>query len=91
MLSEAIANAVRHGLASQIHVVIKRDGDRLILSIRDNGRGFAGADRKYNHDELVALGLGPVSLRERARDLGGSLTLLNSSSGAEVQIKVPAS
>jgi signal transduction histidine kinase len=91
MLSEAIANAVRHGAASEIDVAIKWDADLLIVTIRDNGRGFAGADRKYDHAELVELGLGPVSLRERARDLGGSLTLLNLPSGAEVQIRVPAS
>jgi len=42
MLSEAVANAVRHGQASNIDVVMKKSEGHLIINVRDNGKGFDG-------------------------------------------------
>jgi len=91
MLAEAVANAVRHGGASNIDVAIEKDQNHLVVNVRDNGRGFGGPFVRYDHKELVASGFGPVSLRERVGELGGSLTISNSSMGAELEIRVPVS
>jgi signal transduction histidine kinase len=40
MLAEAVANAVRHGRASEIDVSILQTGEQLLMKIRDNGNGF---------------------------------------------------
>ena len=91
MLAEAVANAVRHGGASNIDVMIEKQHNQLILKLRDNGRGFSGPAIRHDHNDLVAAGFGPVSLRARAGDLGGSLALSNSPHGAELEIRVPSS
>lgn len=37
---EAVINARRHAEADEIHVSFRRDGERLVLTVRDDGRGF---------------------------------------------------
>ncbi|HEV8549128.1 MAG TPA: ATP-binding protein [Polyangiaceae bacterium] len=62
---EAVRNALRHGHATRITVRLDRDGERIVLSIHDNGAGF-GVPRSRP-------GLGLESMEYRARALGGSL------------------
>ena len=71
VVSEALTNATKHAQASVVNVVVEERGDRLHLSIRDDGVG--GAD--------PACGSGLVGLRDRAEALGGSLEV-NSPPGA---------
>ncbi|MEV5894986.1 sensor histidine kinase [Nonomuraea fuscirosea] len=62
---EAMNNAVRHSAASHIDVLIEADA-QLHLRIRDNGGSPQGRDWKA--------GVGLLSMRERAAELGGSCT-----------------
>jgi serine/threonine-protein kinase RsbW len=42
-LIEAGTNAIQHGASPEgppVRVVMRRDGDRLVLDVRDHGRGF---------------------------------------------------
>ncbi|NRQ33365.1 sensor histidine kinase [Nonomuraea sp. NN258] len=62
IVSEALANVVRHAGASRCDIRLGvRDG-RLEVAVRDDGAGI-GPD--------VAAGVGMLSLRERAAELGG--------------------
>jgi len=91
MLGEAMANAVRHGGASKVDVRIERTGNLLLIKIHDNGRGFGQDPARFDHEGLAVAGTGPVSLRERVGELGGSLTTATSPGGAELTIRVPVS
>lgn len=63
MLQEVFTNAVKHAGASAIRMhASKGDGD-IVISIEDNGKGFAPA--------TVASGRGMANLRYRAQALGG--------------------
>jgi signal transduction histidine kinase len=62
IVSEALANVVRHASASRATVSLDVAGDRLLLGVRDDGVGIA--------PEAQA-GVGLLSLRERAAELGG--------------------
>lgn len=64
--SEALTNVVRHAAASRATVVLDRRSDRLVVTVTDDGRGMA-AD--------VVAGVGTLSLRERAAELGGRTTV----------------
>jgi signal transduction histidine kinase len=89
MFAEAVANAVRHGGASIIDVVMeKTDGDFLI-NIRDNGKGFHSRAAACEHDGPTVLDRAPISLRERVSALGGSVRVISSSKGAQLAIRVP--
>jgi len=89
ILGEAIGNAVRHGQASRIDVIMRTLPDRLLLWIRDNGHGAKGASGTYDATELAARRIGPVSLRNRIAELSGSLSLSSSPRGVELRIELP--
>jgi two-component system, NarL family, sensor kinase len=65
---EAMLNAVRHAHADRITVSVHRHRDRVVVVIQDNGTGFDPA--------VVPAGrFGLVGMRERARLLGGTLSI----------------
>ncbi|NND67018.1 MAG: hypothetical protein HKN19_05460 [Halioglobus sp.] len=63
---EAVHNVASHSDASLCFLSLQRKGDRIALSIRDNGRGFvAGAQPPE--------GLGMTSMSDRANIIGATL------------------
>jgi signal transduction histidine kinase len=89
MLPEAIANAVRHGKASQLGVTVRKADDGLTIVVRDNGSGFGAAASNDNDSGRSAPNIKPASLLERVGELGGSLEVVSSSTGAELRIRLP--
>jgi len=87
MLAEAISNAVRHGGASTVRVGIRKTNEHLAIQIQDDGHGIADTACKSDHKKPAALG--PVSLRGRVVELGGSLDVRSSPLGTELQIRMP--
>src|SRR5579862_5240933 len=62
---EALHNALRHAEASGVRVSLVRTARQVVLEVRDDGRGFSGADSASSG------GLGLDSMRERAAAAGG--------------------
>lgn len=62
--SEAIINARRHSGADECTVRVAAEGDVLVLDIVDDGRGLTAGAR---------VGVGTQSMRERAREVGGTV------------------
>jgi signal transduction histidine kinase len=62
IVSEALSNVVRHAAASACTVALTRTDNALVVDVSDDGRGIPGE---------AAAGVGLVSLRERAAELGG--------------------
>jgi len=65
VVSESLANIAKHASARSVTVSARSHGDRLIISVADDGSG--GAD--------MAMGSGLAGLRDRVAALGGSLTV----------------
>jgi signal transduction histidine kinase len=63
---EAMTNAVRHANTDALSVRLTRTDDDLLLEVRDSGSGFI-ANGKH--------GLGLVTMRERAQQVGGTLEI----------------
>ncbi|MBN9408626.1 MAG: PAS domain S-box protein [Burkholderiales bacterium] len=83
---EALANAVRHGRASHLEIVLSRRSARLRLSICDNGSGFSAASLSGED-----AGVGMRSMLARARAIGGRIQFLRRpAGGAEVRVEWPA-
>jgi signal transduction histidine kinase len=86
---EALNNIKKHAKASHVVVKLSQDDSRLVLVVDDNGEGFSFAGR-FTGDELDRLRLGPISIKERARTMGGVLTVeSNPGHGARLTIEVP--
>ncbi len=69
ILQETLTNVARHARATRVEVVKQKQRDRLVLRIRDNGRGFDP------EDPSVSKSLGLLGMRERAAILGGRVTI----------------
>jgi len=80
---EAMHNAARHAGARRVVVALERDGDEWLLSVRDDGCGFAAAE---NGDG--GHGLGQQSMRRRAREIGARLEVRSSpGEGTTVELR----
>lgn len=80
---EAMTNIQRHARASQVVVALDagHDGHLLQLSVRDDGRGF---------DPAHSGGLGLVTMRERAQQVGGTLDIdTTPGAGSCVRARIP--
>ncbi|MEZ4435264.1 MAG: ATP-binding protein [bacterium] len=83
VLQEALTNAVRHAGASRIDVRLAGAAGAVVLSVVDDGAGFAvGA---------ASEGMGLMGMRERARSQAGSLRVESAPGrGTRVVLTVPA-
>ncbi len=75
ILQEALTNIARHAGATRVRIGLRQYRDHLRLRIEDNGTGIAAAQI----DAPRSLGL--LGMRERARDLGGELHIVQRQTG----------
>jgi len=82
---ESLRNAVVHGAAHQLSVLLTNTGEHLDMMVTDDGRGF----------DLEAVtrdssGIGIISMEERARVIGATLHIATSvGHGTTIRINVP--
>lgn len=81
---EAVGNAVKHGRASLIDIQLQYSQEKVILRVRDDGRGF-------DPDHSTSTGhFGMLDMRERAEALGSRLQVESApGSGTFIAIEVP--
>jgi two-component system, NarL family, sensor kinase len=77
---EAVNNAVRHSAARACTVSLIREGGDLLVQVRDDGQGLA--------DERPG-GVGLVSMRERAEEVGGTCVVTSDETGTLVAARLP--
>ena len=85
---EALRNVWRHSGASRAELTIEFSDTRLVMLISDNGSGFELPQRL---GDLASTGkLGLAGMQERARLIGGTLTLQSElGAGTKVVVEVP--
>jgi signal transduction histidine kinase len=88
IVREAVANAVRHGRAGNVTVTARPREAVLALEIADDGSGFPFRGEMQD-EELRTAGVGPRSLQERARSMGGRVRLSSGPRGARLGIELP--
>lgn len=82
---EALTNAARHAHASELRVALRVEPDRILLEVRDNGRGFVPGTRPEGPG-----GRGLVGMRERVELLGGALRIDSApGEGTTVRVELP--
>jgi PAS domain S-box-containing protein len=84
ILQEALTNAARHSGATEVEIRLGAAAGRVLLEVADNGRGIA--------DDRIAASssLGLLGMRERARLLGGEVTIRgNPGAGTTVAAILP--
>jgi len=81
---EALTNIARHSGASRVHIELRSHGERINLSVGDNGHGLGPGGRAEQQ------GLGLIGMRARARSAGGELAIRSADgAGLVIDVTVP--
>jgi len=86
IFQETLTNIIRHAGATQVTVNLKGADDRIILEVKDNGRGISEAE--MNNPSSMGL----LGMRERASLLGGDFEIhrVPRGPGTRVVVSIPA-
>ena len=78
---EAVHNATTHGVARHIEIDLHSNEKDIVLTIRDDGRGF---------EEIATEGMGMRTMRYRAETIGGSVAVTSApGAGTTVLCRIP--
>lgn len=82
VVQEAVNNVVKHAEAAEASLEIEKNGGQLILTIRDDGKGF---DTRYTER-----GFGLLGMSERVALLRGELSVRSEiGKGASIRVTLP--
>lgn len=90
IVREAMTNIEKHAEAKKMWLQVTRQDDCLIITIRDNGKGFAVSRLEILEAQGGHLGL--LNMYERAEMIGGELTIRSHPGwGTRVKLTIPLS
>lgn len=78
---ECISNIIRHSRATEAGISLISEGDRMVLTVTDNGRGFEPGAGKA--------GIGLRALSASAASMGGSSRIDSSHAGTRIVVSLP--
>jgi len=82
VFQEAVHNAIHHGRPTEIRATLAAEGEHVHLTVADNGAGF--------EPSLQKSGSGITGMRNRARELGGDITVESvPGAGARLRLQLP--
>jgi signal transduction histidine kinase len=90
VLQESLTNVHRHSKASAADVKFTRKNDQLQLVVHDNGCGIEEHSLQQFRETNDGVGVGIAGMRERIRELGGTLEVCSDRSGTTVSVALPA-
>ncbi len=91
IIQEALNNVSKHAQASKVDIRMELKGNRLLATIKDNGKGFCHPhhQKKDITDEIIR-GLGLAIMEERTRSLGGDFHVYSQiGEGTTIAFSIP--
>jgi PAS domain S-box-containing protein len=85
---EALTNVHRHSMSPTVSIRLAQHEGTVTLEIADAGRGILAGSGTGPVDEAGALGVGLAGMRERMRQLGGTLSVFSSPTGTTVRAEL---
>jgi signal transduction histidine kinase/ligand-binding sensor domain-containing protein len=86
IIQESLNNIIKHAQATKAYVELWRADGNLLLTVRDNGRGFT----VESAGDGAGRGLGLTSIAERVQMLGGTHTIKSMpGEGTSLDIQIP--
>jgi PAS domain S-box-containing protein len=87
LVQECLTNIHRHSESKTASIHIARDGDRITVDVKDQGKGISA-------DKLIEIqsggsGVGIRGMRERLRQFGGQLNIVPQATGTHVSVIIP--
>jgi signal transduction histidine kinase len=89
IFQEALTNIFKHARAKAVGIDVRRQGNCLSISIKDDGQGF-DPNRYRMSEPNVDRGMGLSALKLRSRMIGADLTIESQPGhGTEIKLSVP--
>lgn len=89
VLREALNNARKHARAEHVVVTLEEGTDHFVLTVDDDGHGFKFSG-VYTLQQMDEQRIGPVSIKQRARQLEAELTVESTPGhGSRLRLRVP--
>jgi signal transduction histidine kinase len=82
---EALTNVHRHSKSPSATVRFHEANGQAVLEVEDRGQGIRSVSGYGPTEDLLAIGVGLAGMRERMRQLGGTLAILSSEQGTCVR------
>lgn len=79
IIQESLSNALRHGQATEVYVILNFTPDNLVFTIDNNGLGCPTFKK----------GVGLTSMSERISEVNGKLLFFPAQSGFKIQVIIP--
>jgi signal transduction histidine kinase len=89
MVQECLTNIHRHSESRKANISVTENSDKLVLSIRDYGKGIPNTILDAQSQGKGTFGVGLRGMLERVRQLGGSLAIAAANPGTLVQSELP--
>jgi anti-sigma regulatory factor (Ser/Thr protein kinase) len=91
ILQESLTNVHRHSGAAQVIVSFRHQLDKIILEVRDDGRGIPAERLVQLRNTNEGTGVGLAGMRERMQELNGKLEIESDGHGTTMRAIVPRS
>jgi signal transduction histidine kinase len=90
ILQESLTNVHRHSQSKRVDIVISCDRHTVSLMVRDYGCGISLARIRAFRDLGTGMGVGLGGMRERVREVGGTLRIEpGEGSGTVISVEIP--
>jgi len=84
IMQEALTNVARHARATRVEIALAREGDWVVLTVRDNGVGIDAVGQRKPQS------FGLRGIRERALSLGGEIAIVGEpGAGTTLAARIP--
>jgi signal transduction histidine kinase len=90
-VQEGLTNVHRHSGGSVVDIQLSVSAKQVQLEIQDNGQGIPPKTLKRLDEGASDTGVGIAGMRERVRELGGSLRIKSDKNGTLLRIVIPVS
>ena len=91
VLQESLTNVHRHSGSATADVKLFMNDQIVVMEVRDQGNGLPPDSDESGPDWLGALGVGLRGMRERMKQVNGSLEVISTRQGTTVRATVPLS
>lgn len=89
VLQESLTNIIKHAGSATVDVLLQVEQNVICLSVRDYGKGISAERLAKMNGSGSDVGVGIAGMRERLKELGGSLEIQSASTGTLLRASVP--
>ena len=87
IIQECVTNIYRHSGSSDARIEIHLQTDRVIVRVRDFGKGIEGVSLTGNVPTTTGVGI--AGMKERLKQFGGELKIFKAEPGTTVEATIP--